>query len=218
MNEAIMQIAIYAIPVLLSITVHEFFHGFTAYKLGDPTAKLMGRLTLNPIAHIELFGTVILPLMLIITNSPFLIAWAKPVPINPLNFKNSYRDMAISSIAGPLSNIILSLIFFACYLFISSKSSILGQNNSLLFSQICKAGFSLNFALFAFNILPVPPLDGSKVLMTFLPLKGKLFLEKIEPYGFFIILGLLILRIIDIYMILMRSLFISFLNYFIGGL
>lgn len=112
MQEIILQIAIYAFPVLLSITVHEFFHGYTAYKLGDPTAKILGRLTLNPLAHIDLFGTILLPLILIITNSSFLIAWAKPVPINPLNFKRPYRDMALSSLAGPMSNIILCIAFF----------------------------------------------------------------------------------------------------------
>jgi len=217
MNEIIMQIVVYAFPVLLSITVHEFFHGYTAYKLGDPTAKYMGRLTLNPIAHIDIFGTILLPLVLIISNSSFMIAWAKPVPINPMNFKKPYRDMAISSLAGPISNILLSIIFFIIYLFMFKNiENIPLEKNMMLIKNMLRAGFVINFALFSFNILPVPPLDGSKVLMAFLPFKGKQFLEKIEPYGFYIILALLFFRIIDIYMLFMANLLKYFLL-FIGG-
>ncbi len=218
MNEIIMQIVVYAFPVLLSITVHEFFHGYSAYKLGDPTAKHMGRLTLNPIAHIDIFGTILLPLILIISNSSFMIAWAKPVPINPMNFKKPYRDMAISSLAGPISNIVLSIIFFIIYLFMFKNiDNIPLEKNMMLIKNILRAGFFINFALFSFNILPVPPLDGSKVLMAFLPFKGKQFLEKIEPYGFYIILALLFFRIIDIYMLFMANL-LKYILFFIGGL
>ncbi|MCX7769928.1 MAG: site-2 protease family protein [Proteobacteria bacterium] len=217
MQETILQIAIYAFPVLLSITVHEFFHGYSAYKLGDPTAKMLGRLTFNPFAHIDLFGTILLPLILIITNSSFLIAWAKPVPINPLNFKRPYRDMALSSLAGPLSNIILCIIFFvALTFFFKNSTPISGYGNSELIKQMLRAGFFMNFALFAFNMLPIPPLDGSKVLTAILPKGGRIFMEKIEPYGFFIVLGLLFFRIIDLYMLLMANL-LKHVLIFIGG-
>jgi Zn-dependent protease len=218
MSEIIMQILVYAFPVLISITVHEFFHGYSAYKLGDPTAKYLGRLTLNPIAHIDIFGTILLPLILIISNSSFMIAWAKPVPINPMNFKKPYRDMAISSLAGPISNIVLSIIFFLFYLFIFKNTvNITLDKNMMLIKNILRAGFFINFTLFSFNILPIPPLDGSKVLIAFLPLEGKRFLEKIEPYGFYIILALLFFRIIDIYMLYMANLLKYFL-FLIGGL
>lgn len=217
MQEIILQIAIYAFPVLLSITVHEFFHGYTAYKLGDPTAKILGRLTLNPLAHIDLFGTILLPLILIITNSSFLIAWAKPVPINPLNFKRPYRDMALSSLAGPMSNIILCIAFFILLSLFFKNTALLGlYGNADLMKQMLRAGFFMNFALFAFNMLPVPPLDGSKILMAILPRSGRNLMEKIEPYGFFIILGLLFFRIIDLYMLFMANL-LKHLLIFIGG-
>lgn len=217
MQEIILQIAIYAFPVLLSITVHEFFHGYTAYKLGDPTAKILGRLTLNPLAHIDLFGTILLPLILIITNSSFLIAWAKPVPINPLNFKRPYRDMALSSLAGPMSNIILCIAFFILLSLFFKNTALLGlYGNADLMKQMLRAGFFMNFALFAFNMLPVPPLDGSKILIAILPRSGRNLMEKIEPYGFFIILGLLFFRIIDLYMLFMANL-LKYLLIFIGG-
>lgn len=217
MQEIILQIAIYAFPVLLSITVHEFFHGYTAYKLGDPTAKILGRLTLNPLAHIDLFGTILLPLILIITNSSFLIAWAKPVPINPLNFKRPYRDMALSSLAGPMSNIILCITFFILLSLFFKNTALLGlYGNADLMKQMLRAGFFMNFALFAFNMLPVPPLDGSKILIAILPRSGRNLMEKIEPYGFFIILGLLFFRIIDLYMLFMANL-LKYLLIFIGG-
>lgn len=218
MQEIILQIAIYAFPVLLSITVHEFFHGYSAYKLGDPTAKMLGRLTLNPIAHIDLFGTILLPLILILTNSSFLIAWAKPVPINPLNFKKPYRDMALSSLAGPLSNVVLCIAFFLMLsLFFKNTGTISLYGNTDLIKQMLRAGFFINFALFAFNMLPVPPLDGSKILMAILPTGGRNFMEKIEPYGFFIILGLLFFRIIDFYMLFMANL-LKYVLFFIGGI
>lgn len=218
MREIILQIAIYTFPVLLSITVHEFFHGYSAYKLGDPTAKMLGRLTLNPFAHIDLFGTLLLPLILILSNSSFLIAWAKPVPINPLNFKKPYRDMALSSLAGPLSNIILCILFFLLFsLFFKNKNLFSLYTNTDLIKQMLRAGFFMNFALFAFNMLPVPPLDGSKILTALLPGSGRILMEKIEPYGFFIILGLLFFRIIDLYMLFMANL-LKYLLFFIGGL
>lgn len=216
MNEIILQMSVYIIPIFLAITVHEYFHGYVAYKLGDPTAKYKGRLTLNPFAHIDILGTILLPLILIISNSSFMIAWAKPVPINPMNFKKPYRDMALSSLAGPLSNILLCILFYLLYTFLS-KNYIISNRNYELFMHILKAGFFLNFALFAFNMLPIPPLDGSKVLMALLPKKGKLMFERIEPYGFFIVLGLLFFRIIDFYMLFMANI-LKYILYFIGGL
>lgn len=214
MGELLLNIAIYAVPVLLAITVHEYFHGLVAYKLGDFTAYQRGRLTLNPLHHIELFGTILLPLMLILIRSPFLIAWAKPVPINPLNFKKPYRDMALSSLAGPFSNFLMCTIFIMIYSTLSnSDGSFLGIYREL-FVKMSKAGIYLNFTLFAFNLLPIPPLDGSRVLLALLPHRYKFFFERIEPYGFFIIMFLIILRFFDIYMSFLFKIFI----YILGGI
>lgn len=214
MDELIVNIAIYAVPVLLAITLHEFFHGYVAYKLGDDTAKVMGRLTLNPIHHIEIFGTVLLPLMLILIRSPFLIAWAKPVPINALNFKKPYRDMALSSAAGPLSNLVLCIIFMFIYYYVAKpEGAFLGSYQEMFF-KMSRAGIYLNFTLFAFNLLPVPPLDGSRILVAFLPHRFKLLFDRIEPYGFFIVMILIVLRFFDIYMSFMFKIFISILGGF----
>ncbi|MCX7991369.1 MAG: site-2 protease family protein [Proteobacteria bacterium] len=211
MEHIILSISVYAFPILLAITVHEYFHGYIAYKLGDPTAKMMGRLTLNPFYHIDLFGTIILPLLLFIMKSPFVIAWAKPVPINPMNFKNPDRDTALSSVAGPLSNLFLCVISVLIYSELSKKGM---AGSSEYFIRVLKASFFLNFALFAFNLLPVPPLDGSKVLYYFLPRTLKNIFSRIEPYGFFILLALLMTRIFDIYVGFLFRILLSIL----GGL
>lgn len=196
MEHIILSISVYAFPILLAITVHEYFHGYIAYKLGDPTAKMMGRLTLNPLHHIDLFGTIILPLLLFVMKSPFVIAWAKPVPINPMNFKNPDRDTALSSIAGPLSNLVLCVLSILLYAELT-KSGL--SANQEYFVRVLRASFFLNFALFAFNLLPVPPLDGSKVLYYFLPSSFKAVYNRIEPYGFFILMLLLITKVFDVY-------------------
>jgi len=196
MEHIILSISVYAFPILLAITVHEYFHGYIAYKLGDPTAKMMGRLTLNPLHHIDLFGTIILPLLLFVMKSPFVIAWAKPVPINPMNFKNPDRDTALSSIAGPLSNLVMCVLSILLYAELT-KSGL--SANQEYFVRVLRASFFLNFALFAFNLLPVPPLDGSKVLYYFLPSSFKAVYNRIEPYGFFILMLLLITKVFDVY-------------------
>lgn len=215
MNELFVNISIYAIPVLLAITVHEFFHGYVAHKLGDDTAKNMGRLTLNPLHHIDLFGTILLPILLFVSRSPFLIAWAKPVPINPLNFKHPYRDMALSSLAGPVSNLIMCIIFLLFYKFISSSNHEFAGQYQELFMKMSRGGFYLNFTLFAFNLLPVPPLDGSRVLIAMLPPNYRYFFERIEPYGFFIIMLLILIRFFDFYMAIVFKIFITLLGGFL---
>lgn len=145
MEHIILSISVYAFPILLAITVHEYFHGYIAYKLGDPTAKMMGRLTLNPLHHIDLFGTIILPLLLFVMKSPFVIAWAKPVPINPMNFKNPDRDTALSSIAGPLSNLILCVLSILLYAELT-KSGL--SANQEYFVRVLRASFFSKFCSF----------------------------------------------------------------------
>lgn len=191
-EEIIQRIAISALPILLAITFHEVAHGFVAYKLGDPTAKMMGRLTLNPLSHIDPWGTILMPgLLLVLTNGQFVFGYAKPVPINPNYFRNPRRDMAISAAAGPVTNLILAFISLMLLKAVSAGSLSAGSEASAVLTPLAlmlKAGVVMNVVLAAFNMLPIPPLDGGRVLAGLLPWQHAAALEKLEPYGFFIVL------------------------------
>jgi len=190
MAEILLQISV----LVFSVVVHEVAHGFAANKLGDPTAKDEGRLTLNPIPHIDPFMSVILPLMLIFTGSPFVIGGAKPVPVNPMYFRDHKKGMMITSLAGPASNILLAVIF-AVILKMTSVIPVLGSQGLVMFLSY---GILLNVMLAAFNLIPIPPLDGSKVLMGVMPDRMMYSYMKLEPYGMFIIIGLLAFKVLDI--------------------
>ncbi|MFN3406231.1 MAG: site-2 protease family protein [Caldimicrobium sp.] len=172
-------------PVLLfALTIHEFSHGYTAYLLGDPTPKRAGRLTLNPLKHLDLFGTI----TLFITQA---IGWAKPVPINPNYFKKPWRDMAITAAAGPLSNFISAIIFAFLYnLFSVLPISFGALKISEPLTLLCYIGVKINLGLAIFNFLPIPPLDGSKVFVKFLPENIREDFLRLELIGFIIILFL----------------------------
>jgi Zn-dependent protease len=179
----ILFIALQFVALLFAITVHEFAHGWIAYKLGDPTAKYMGRLTLNPLAHIDPFGTIILPLLLVMINIP-PIGWAKPVPVDFLSLKNPKRDMFWVGIAGPAANFLLAfLLSLVLKAFPYLGEGIIGQ---ILFFAII-----INVILGVFNLIPIPPLDGSRIVSAFLPYRYAGLYDKIQPYGFFIIVLLL---------------------------
>ena len=182
-----------------ALTIHEFSHGWVAWKLGDPTAKNAGRLTLNPLAHIDPIGTIFLPLMLIMTHSPFIFGWAKPVPVDFYNLRNPKRDMVWVGLAGPMANIALAIVlsFFL-------KILVLTGDNPL--SAILSYAIMINLLLAVFNALPIPPLDGSRVLIGLLPRKLAMQYSRIEPYGFIIIIGFLWLGMIGsvIWPIVMR--------------
>ncbi len=195
MELTIMQkIAIWAIPVILAITVHEVAHGWVAAKFGDKTAQMLGRLTLNPMKHIDPIGTIIVPIALLIAGG-FVFGWAKAVPVNTANFKNPRHDMAWVAIAGPASNLLMAV----AWAFVAK----LGYLVSMTYPDIGQflalsglAGISINLVLFILNLIPIPPLDGSRVLSAFLPKKLAYNYNRIEPYGFLILLGLLIFGIL----------------------
>ncbi len=189
-------ITVSAIPILFAITFHEVSHGFVADKLGDPTAKFTGRLTLNPLVHIDPVGTVLMPIMLLVlTNGQFMFGYAKPVPINPHNFSNPKRDMALSAAAGPVSNIIvavisailLKLLIIPLYSFFGNSGTAILKPLALMLS----ASVQFNIILAVFNMIPVPPLDGGRVAVGLLPHKQAITYSKIEPYGFIILIILI---------------------------
>jgi len=192
--ETIQQIAIWALPVLVAIVFHEVAHGWVANRLGDPTAKQLGRLTLNPIPHIDLFGTIILPLLLILVRAPFLFGYAKPVPVNYHNLRNPKRDMIWVALAGPATNIALAFASLAALkmliaLDIRSAPLLAAVVTPLMF--MAEASLRINLVLAVFNAFPVPPLDGGRVLVGLLPEPHASTVARLEPYGFLIIMVLL---------------------------
>jgi len=176
-------IALQFLVLIFAITIHEFAHGWAAYKLGDPTAKYMGRLTLNPLAHIDPFGTIILPLLLVLMRIP-PIGWAKPVPVNSMSLNNPKRDMFWVGIAGPSANFALAIILSI----IIKAAPFLAQN---LVGQVIVFAVIINVILGVFNLMPIPPLDGSRIISALLPYKYLASYNKIQPYGFFLIILLL---------------------------
>ena len=187
MQQFINVISTWIVPVLISVTMHEAAHGYAANLLGDNTAKKLGRVTLNPFKHIDRFGTVILPLLLILMKSPFIFGWAKPVPVMFHRLKNPLRDMVIVAIAGPLTNIALAIIS-ASILSMMQNLSLL--DNLWLVRTLINFIF-INIILAVFNMIPIPPLDGGRVAVGLLPKYISYQLAKLERYGLFIIIGAL---------------------------
>ncbi|KTD06156.1 transmembrane protein [Legionella gratiana] len=184
----IQKVCIWAIPILLAITLHEAAHAFVAYRCGDTTAKMFGRLSLNPIRHIDPIGTVMIPLIVgILTQFNFVIGYAKPVPINWNQLRHPRRDMILVTLAGPFANIFMAFLWAGCY----KISLMLNPSSSmpvLFLYATAQAGMLINLILAALNLLPIPPLDGSRVVSSLLRPRQALAYEKIEPYGFIILL------------------------------
>ena len=197
------------LPLMAAVVLHEYAHGWVANYYGDDTAQSQGRLTLNPLPHIDGFGTIIVPLLCILAPSDFLFGWAKPVPVNPRRLRNPRRDMALVAMAGPAMNFILAIASGILLSLLLSIDPTLQANwppqpdveprrdlaGMVLLPLVAMSLFSIiiNTLLFAFNLLPIPPLDGGRILTSLLPYRLALALSRMEPYGMFIILGLFFL-------------------------
>ncbi len=191
------EIIVGVFVLIVSVVIHEVAHAWTAYWFGDPTAKMQGRLSFNPRVHLDPFGSVLLPLLLVLTGSPVLLGYAKPVPVRSEYFARPLRDMMWVALAGPLSNLTVAALLSFLYkvLFAFMPQWVIG---SALTQFVFGYGITINLVLAFFNLIPIPPLDGSRIVMPFLPLKGQLFLTKIEPYGFLIVIGFLYFGILDV--------------------
>jgi Zn-dependent protease len=176
------------IPVLLAITVHEAAHGYAAKHFGDKTAYFLGRITLNPIKHIDPVGTVVIPGMLLLLSAPFLFGWAKPVPVNFSNLNNPKKDMMWVALAGPASNLLMAIIW-AIILGLFKSS---GPSYALFIIGMAQVGIMINLVLMLLNLLPIPPLDGGRVAVSLLPSPWSYKLASIERYGMFILIFLIV--------------------------
>jgi Zn-dependent protease len=185
----------YVFVLIMSVIIHEFAHGYSAYLLGDDTARLRGRLTLNPIKHLDLFGSIILPLLLIISKAGFVIGWAKPVPYNRANLRNGKRGEFIVAISGIVANLLIAVIFGLLIRFAPELGFPPYNSNPLLlhpFYEISSIIVIMNLVLALFNIIPIPPLDGSKILFSFLPTKLRHIENFLERWGIFLLLFFII--------------------------
>ena len=193
LHNTIQTILIFALPVLFAITVHEAAHGYVARWFGDDTAYMMGRVTLNPMKHIDPIGTIVMPLMLYFaTSGAFLFGYAKPVPVNFGQLRRPKRDMIWVALAGPMSNFIQALMWGALFIVLRSAGV-----EERFFLAMCRAGVLVNLVMWAFNLFPLPPLDGGRVLVGLLPPRQAYALSRIEPWGFFIVLGLVLLGVVS---------------------
>jgi Zn-dependent protease len=188
---SIQAVAINAIPLIFAITIHEAAHGYAARKFGDNTAYMLGRVTLNPAKHIDPIGTILIPLALLLTGSPFLVGYAKPVPVNFGRLRNPRIDSIWVALAGPGSNFIQALIWLTLLIVLVG----LGVNEKFLISM-SQAGITWNLGLLVFNLFPLPPLDGGRILSSLLPARQSIALGRLEPWGFFIVLALVFTGII----------------------
>jgi len=188
----IQTVAIYALPVLFAITVHEAAHGYMARHFGDNTAYLQGRITLNPVKHIDPIGTIAMPLLLYFaTSGAFLFGYAKPVPVDFNALRNPKRDMVWVALAGPASNF-AQAIFWALMLMVLAAMNV----DEPFFVKMAQAGILVNLVMWAFNLFPLPPLDGGRILVGLLPWKQAQMVSRIEPWGFFIVMGLVIAGVV----------------------
>jgi len=198
MNELtlLQRIVVWILPVIFAITVHEVAHGWVAKKYGDNTASMLCRLTLNPIKHIDLLGTIIIPGLLLLSFTGFIFGWAKPVPVDARNFKNPRRDMAIVALAGPVSNLLMA-VGWALIARLGVTIGMQAEAVSLPLIYTGIAGISINLVLAMINLLPIPPLDGSRIVMGILPSYWAWQYNRLERFGFIILLALLYTNVLS---------------------
>jgi Zn-dependent protease len=196
MDSLIQTIAVYAIPVILAITLHEAAHAYAAKFFGDTTAYSQGRMSLNPVVHIDLFGTLIIPVVLYLaTDGQFLFGYAKPVPVNFGALRKPKRDMAWVALAGPGANFIMAFLWM-----ILAVVLVAFKVEQEFFYRMAQAGLLTNLVMFAFNLFPIPPLDGGRILTSMLPHRQAYEFSKIEPYGFFIVMALVYFKVLQFWM------------------
>ena len=189
----IQTVSVYAIPVIFAITLHEAAHGYAAKYFGDSTAYMMGRVTLNPFSHIDLMGTILLPLLLYFsTNGALLFGFAKPVPVDFGNLRHPKRDLVWVALAGPASNLVQAIVWALLFVVYTDFGV-----SEKFFLAMCKAGVLSNVVMFAFNLFPLPPLDGGRIVVGLLPWKQAYQFSRIEPYGFYIVMALAITGVVN---------------------
>lgn len=189
----VQTISIYALPVLFAITVHEAAHGYAARHFGDDTAYMMGRITLNPLKHIDPVGTILMPLMLYFaTSGAFLFGYAKPVPVQFGNLRNPKRDMIWVALAGPGANLVQAFLWLAAFILLQG----MGVDEDF-FLKMCQGGVMVNVVMFAFNLFPLPPLDGGRILVGLLPYRQAELVSRVEPWGFFIVMALVLAGVVS---------------------
>ncbi|MEN3365001.1 MAG: hypothetical protein V7606_2275 [Burkholderiales bacterium] len=197
MEQIIQTIAVYALPVIFAITLHEAAHAYAAKYFGDSTAYMQGRMSLNPARHIDPIGTLLIPIvMFIATSGAFFFGYAKPVPVDWGNLRKPKRDMAWVALAGPGANLVMALMWLVLAIMLRALDV-----QEAFFIKMAQAGVWFNLLIFAFNLFPLPPLDGGRIMTSLLPHGLAYKYAKIEPYGFFIVLGLAFLKLLHYWMI-----------------
>ena len=192
-SNLIQTVSVYAIPVIFAITLHEAAHGYAAKYFGDRTADMMGRVTLNPFSHIHLMGTILLPLLLYFsTGGALLFGYAKPVPVNFGNLRHPKRDLVWVALAGPAVNLLQALLWAILFVIYNDVGV-----TEKFFLAMCKAGVLSNVVMFAFNLFPLPPLDGGRIVVGLLPWRQAYQFSRIEPYGFYIVMALAITGVVN---------------------
>ena len=208
--------ALFIVPFLMAVVFHEWAHGYVAKQLGDNTASLAGRLTLNPIAHIDPVGTVALPAFLMMTGAPFLFGWAKPVPIAFHQLRNPRRDMVLVAMAGPGMNLLLAFVsaglLSVLIPMVTGSPELTGFKVAEPLAEMCKKSVMLNVVLAVFNMLPIPPLDGGRVAVGMLPRELAYNFSRLEPYGFLIVMVLLATHVLDVVLAPLANGILSFLQ------
>lgn len=214
MDTIIQTLAIYAIPVIFAITLHEAAHGYVARHFGDPTAWQLGRITLNPIKHIDMVGTILVPVLILVASkiagaSGILFGWAKPVPVNFGRLRRPKQDMLWVAAAGPGANLVMALGWAGLL-----KLAISMPDNaySLPLGEMARAGINVNTVLMLLNLLPLPPLDGGRIAVSLLPMRAALKFARLEPYGFVILLLLLFTGLLDFWLIPLMRIFLSLIK------